>query len=71
MPIGEVTDIKLRVLRFEGVGPPPPGLDADDDAPVPTGHSQMTVAWTIFGPAGDTVRTRGRTRLQSLEEAEE
>lgn len=54
--------VQLRVLRFEGVGPPPPGPDADDDAPVPTGHTQMTVTWTIFGPEGGTVRTQGRTQ---------
>lgn len=54
--------IQLRVLRFEGEGPPPPGPDADDDEPIPQGHSQMTVGWTILGPEGDTVRTRGLTR---------
>jgi uncharacterized lipoprotein YmbA len=54
--------VQLRVLRFEGEGPPPPGPDADDDDPIPTGHSQMTVGWTILGPEGDTVRTRGLTR---------
>ncbi len=63
-PRGSTFDyvIQLHVLRFEGVGPAPPGPDADDDAPVPTGHSQMTVGWTILGPEGDTVRTRGLTR---------
>jgi len=54
--------VQLRVLRFEGVGPPPPGPDADDDAPVPTGHSEVTVAWTLFGPEGDDIRTQGRTQ---------
>jgi hypothetical protein len=54
--------IQLRVLRFEGVGPAPPGPDADDDVPVPEGHAQMIVGWTILGPEGDTVRTRGLTR---------
>jgi uncharacterized lipoprotein YmbA len=53
--------VQLRVLRFEGVGPRPPGPDADDDAPIPEGHSQMTVGWTVFGPAGDSVRARGQT----------
>jgi len=53
--------VQLRVLQFEGVGPPPPGPEADDDAPLPEGHSQMRVGWTVFGPAGDSVRTRGRT----------
>jgi len=53
--------VQLRVLHFEGVGPRPPGPQADDDAPVPEGHSQMAVGWTVFGPAGDSVRTRGRT----------
>jgi uncharacterized lipoprotein YmbA len=53
--------VRLRVLRFEGVGPRPPGPDADDDAPVPEGHSQMTVSWTVFGPEGDSVQARGRT----------
>lgn len=54
--------VQLRVFRFEGVGPRPPGPDADDDAPVPEGHAQTTVGWTILGPNGDTVRTRGRTQ---------
>ena len=54
--------VQLRVLRFEGVGPPPPGPDADNDAPVPKGHSHMTVAWTVFGPEGDDIRTQGRTQ---------
>jgi len=53
--------VRLRVLQFEGVGPPPPGPDADDDASIPEGHSQMTVGWTVFGPEGDSVRARGRT----------
>ncbi|MFB6248046.1 MAG: membrane integrity-associated transporter subunit PqiC [Salinibacter sp.] len=54
--------VQLRVLRFEGVGPPPPGTDADEDAPIPNGHSQMVVGWTVFGPEGETLRGRGRTR---------
>lgn len=54
--------VQLRVLRFEGVGPPPPGPNADDDAPIPTGHSKMTVSWTVFGPEGDSMRTHGRTQ---------
>lgn len=54
--------VQLRVLRFEGVGPAPPDPDADDDAPVPTGHTQMTVAWTVLGPNGDEVMARGWTR---------
>jgi uncharacterized lipoprotein YmbA len=54
--------LQLRVLRFEGVGPPPPGPDADDDAPIPKGHSQVVVGWTVFGPQGDTLRARGHTR---------
>ena len=54
--------VQLRVLRFEGAGPAPPGPDADEDAPIPEGHSQMTIGWTVFGTEGDTVRTRGVTR---------
>jgi uncharacterized lipoprotein YmbA len=54
--------LRLRVLRFEGVGPPPPGKDADDDAPIPEGHSQMLVGWSVLGPEGESVRVRGRTR---------
>jgi uncharacterized lipoprotein YmbA len=54
--------VQLRVLRFEGVGPPPPGEDADDDAPIPEGHSQMLVGWSVLGPEGETVRARGQTR---------
>ena len=54
--------LQLRVLRFEGIGPPPPGPDADDDAPIPEGHSQMTVGWTVFGPEGDSLRARGQTQ---------
>jgi hypothetical protein len=53
--------VQLRILRFEGVGPRPPGPDADDDAPIPEGHSQMTVGWTVFSPRGDSVQARGRT----------
>ena len=56
--------VQLRVLRFEGVGPRPPGPDADDDVPIPEGHSQLTVGWTVFGPRGDSVRARGRTEHQ-------
>lgn len=56
--------VQLRVLRFEGEGPPPPGPDADDDAPIPEGHSQMVVRWTILGPDGKTVRAKGLTRHQ-------
>lgn len=59
--------LQLRVLRFEGVGPPPPGPDADDDAPLPEGHSQMAVGWTVLGPAGDSIRTRGQTRHRVAE----
>jgi uncharacterized lipoprotein YmbA len=54
--------VQLRVLRFEGAGPPPPGPEADDDAPVPEGHSEMVVQWTILGPDGDQVRAQGTTR---------
>ena len=63
-PEGTTVDyvVQRRVLRFEGVGPPPPGPEADDDAPIPTGHAQVTVAWTVFGPRGDTVRARGWTQ---------
>ena len=66
VPWPEGTDfdyvVQLRVLRFEGVGPPPPGPDADDDAPIPEGHSQVTDGWSILGPDGDSLRTRGRTQ---------
>ncbi len=54
--------VQLRVLRFEGVGPKPPGPDADDDAPLPEGHSQMVVRWTVFGPDGETTKDQGITR---------
>ena len=56
--------LQLRVFRFEGIGPPPPGPDADDDAPIPEGRAQLTVGWTVLGPEGDTLRTRGRTHHQ-------
>jgi len=52
--------VQLRVLRFEGVGPRPPG--PDDDAPIPEGHSQMVVRWTIVDPDGETTRAQGLTR---------
>lgn len=55
--------VQLRILRFEGVGPPPPSPNADPE-PAQQGHSQMTVAWTVFGPEGDSVRTTGRTHQQ-------
>lgn len=54
--------VRLRVLRFEGVGPPPLGPDADDDPPLPMGHSQMTVRWTTRGPDGTTTKSEGVTR---------
>lgn len=54
--------VQLRVLRFEGVGPEPPGPDADDNAPPPEGHSQMVVRWTILGPDGETTKRQGLTR---------
>jgi hypothetical protein len=54
--------IQLRILRFEGVGPPPPGPEADDDVPPPTGHSQMVARWTIFGPDGTDPEAQGLTR---------
>lgn len=53
--------LQLHVLRFEGSGPPPPGPDADDDAPIPEGHVQMTIRWTVLGLEGDSVQTQGRT----------
>jgi hypothetical protein len=54
--------VQLRILRFEGMGPPPPGPEADEDAPVPEGHSIMVVRWTIFGSDGEQVRAQGITR---------
>ncbi len=54
--------VQLHVLRFEGVGPSPPGPKADDDAPPPTGHSQMVVRWTILGPDGTNTQAKGITR---------
>lgn len=54
--------VQLRVLRFEGIGPRPPGPDADDDVPIPRGHSQMVVRWTIVDPDGETTRAKGLTR---------
>jgi hypothetical protein len=53
--------VQLRIHRFEGVGPPPPGPDADDDDPVPTGHAELRAGWAIYGPAGDSLHTRGQT----------
>lgn len=53
--------LQLHVLRFEGVGPRPPGPDADDDAPIPKGHAQMTVRWTVLNPTTETILTRDRT----------
>lgn len=54
--------LQLHVLHFEGVGPPPPGPEADDDAPVPEGHSQMSVRWTILDSADETIQARDRTQ---------
>jgi len=51
--------VQLNVLRFEGVGPPPD--PAEDEASPPTGHTQMVVRWTIFGPEGDEALTQGVT----------
>lgn len=56
--------VRMHVLRFEGKGPQPPGPEADDDAPIPEGHSQMVVRWTILGPDSETVRAQGTTRHQ-------
>jgi len=53
--------LQLHVFHFEGVGPPPPS-DADDDAPVPTGHSQMDVRWTILDATDETIQARDRTQ---------
>ncbi len=52
--------VRLHVLSFEGVGPPPPG--PDEEASVPEGHSQMVVEWTILRPGDETVLVRDRTR---------
>lgn len=54
--------VQLHVLRFEGVGPPPPGPEADEDAPVPEGHSMMVVRWKIFASDSEQVRAQGTTR---------
>jgi uncharacterized lipoprotein YmbA len=54
--------VQLHILRFEGVGPAPPGPDADGDTPPPRGHSQTTVAWTVLTPDSDDVIARGWTR---------
>lgn len=63
-PSGTTFDyvLELHVLSFEGVGPPPPGPNADDDAPVPKGESRMAVQWKILDSEADTVLTRGVTR---------
>lgn len=53
--------VQLRVLRFEGVGPPP-DPEVDDEDTVREGHSQIAVRWTILGPDGENVRARGLTR---------
>jgi len=53
--------VQLQVRRFEGTGPPPPGPEADDDAPIPRGRSQMTIHWIVYGPDGETRRAEGTT----------
>lgn len=53
--------LRLHVLSFEGVGPRPPGPDADGDAPPPDGHAQMTVQWTLRRPGADTVLVQETT----------
>lgn len=53
--------VQLRVLRFEGAGPPPPGPEADE-APVPEGHSEMVVRWTILGRDDEQMKAQGTTR---------
>lgn len=54
--------LQLHVFSFEGVGPRPPGPDADDDAPIPEGHTQMSVRWTILAPTTETILARDRTK---------
>ncbi len=53
--------LQLHVFSFEGVGPRPPGPDADDDAPVPEGHAQMRVRWTVLTPTDETILARDQT----------
>ena len=52
--------LQLHVFRFEGVGPRPPGPDADDDAPTPEGHARMRVRWTVLAPGDETILARDR-----------
>lgn len=54
--------LQLHVLSFEGVGPRPPSPDADEEAPPPEGHSQMTVRWTILNPTDETILARDRVQ---------
>ncbi|MFB6273184.1 MAG: membrane integrity-associated transporter subunit PqiC [Salinibacter sp.] len=55
--------VQLQVLAFEGRAPPA-DPKADENAPAPKGHSQMTVQWTILRPEADTVLARGHTQEQ-------
>ena len=59
--------LQLQVFRFEGVGPRPPGPDADDDAPLPEGHVQMRVRWTVLDPTDETIQARDRTEHRTAD----
>jgi len=55
--------VQLRVLSFEGVGPPV-DPETDEDAPAPEGYSQMVVDWKILDAEDDAVLAQGLTRHQ-------
>ena len=57
--------IQLRVLRFEGEGPPPLGPDDDPPEVPPTGSVQMKIAWEILEADAETVAAQGVTRYQA------
>ncbi|WP_103019719.1 PqiC family protein [Salinibacter altiplanensis] len=59
--------LQLHVLRFEGVGPRPPGPDADDQASPPEGHVRTRVRWTILDPADETMLARDRTEHRTAD----
>jgi uncharacterized protein len=57
--------VQLRVLRFEGKGPPPLGPDEDPPEEPFTGTVQMTIAWEVFAADTETSVARGTTRHQT------
>ena len=59
--------IQLRVLRFEGEGPPLPAPDEGPPEELPVGTVQMTIAWDVLDPDTEAVVARGVTRHQEDE----